>query len=137
MLHDELSVRRLLAARRKIREAGFEPQVIPELKDLAKQRENALKANGLIIKAKGVDIGLAVRMLEDAYHNNYERCVLLTSDIDYLPVIEAVRRMGKHVYVLGYGEGIAKDSPFLYLPERFVDIGEGFMKEFYAPSGST
>jgi hypothetical protein len=121
----------LHAARVRIREAGFEPEVILEEKDLAKRRTNQLKENSLLTKAKGVDIGLAVRMLEDAYHNNFQRCVLLTSDIDYLPVIEAVRRMGKQVFVLGYREGISQDSPFLYVPDLFVDIGEEFMRRNY------
>jgi uncharacterized LabA/DUF88 family protein len=70
-------------------------------------------------------------MLEDAYHNNYVACFLLTSDVDYLPVIQAVRRMGKQVYVLGYRGGIGVRSPFEYVPDRFVDIGEGFMKTYY------
>jgi uncharacterized LabA/DUF88 family protein len=64
----------------------------------------------------------------DAYSGNFDTCYLFRSDIDYLPVIEAVRRMGRHVIVVGFGEGIARDSPFLYVPERFVDIGEEFMR---------
>ncbi len=70
-------------------------------------------------------------MLDDAYHGNYDWCFLATSDIDYLPVIKAVRRMGKQVVVIGYGEAIAKDSPFLYLPETFFDIGQDFMRTTY------
>ena len=74
----------------KLRSMEFEPQVILEQKTLARQRENTLEQTGVIEKAKGVDIGLTVRLLEDAYRNIYEYCVLFTSDIDYLPVIEAV-----------------------------------------------
>jgi uncharacterized LabA/DUF88 family protein len=113
-----------------LRQAGFEPQVIPELKDLAKQRENRRHRDALLIKAKGLDVALSVRMLEDAYRGNYCTCLLLTSDIDYLPVIEAVRRMGKHVIVAGYVEGLAKDSPFYYVPEEFVDLGEPVMSKY-------
>jgi uncharacterized LabA/DUF88 family protein len=105
----------LQEARVKIREAGFEPEIVSELKDRSKQRENQLKQDGLLIKPKGVDIGVAVRMLEDAYHGNYDWCILATSDVDYLPVLKAIRRMGKQVFVIGYGEAIAKDSPFLSL----------------------
>lgn len=121
----------LHAAQVRIREAGFEPQVILEEKDLSKRRENARRKDALLIKAKGLDVALAVRILEDAYRGNYDTCALLTSDIDYLPVIETVRRMGKHVHVAGYPDGLAKDSPFLYVPERFIDIGEDFMRQQY------
>jgi hypothetical protein len=58
-------------------------------------------------------------------------CVLYTSDIDYLPVIETVRRMGKSVFVVGYREAIANDSPFLHVPEWFVDIGKEYMRSNY------
>jgi uncharacterized LabA/DUF88 family protein len=116
----------------KIREAGFEPDVVREVKDLAQQRQNQLTQNGVLIKAKGVDVSLSVRMLEDAYHGNYEWCILATSDADYLPVIRAVRRMGKQVFVIGYREATAKDSPFLFLPETFYEVGEAFMRIAYA-----
>lgn len=110
-------------ARVSIREAGFEPQVSLELKDLAKQRANRLATDAVVIKPKGVDIALAVRMLEDAFYGNFQICLLFTSDIDYLPVIQAVRRMGRTVIVFGFGDAIAVDSPFLYVPERFIDLG--------------
>jgi hypothetical protein len=73
-------------------------------------------------------------MLEDAYHDNYDWCVLATSDIDYLPAIRAVRRMGKQVFVMGDKEAIGENSPFLYLPERFFDIGQEFMQRTYLKS---
>jgi len=119
-------------ARVSIREAGFEPQVLLEVKDLLQQRANRLVSDGVLIKAKGVDIALAVRMLEDAYYGNYQVCLLFTSDIDYLPVIHAVRRMGKTVIVFGFNEGIAVDSPFLYVAERYIDIGVAYMQRHYA-----
>jgi uncharacterized protein (TIGR00288 family) len=90
-----------------------------------------LEANSLVIKPKGVDIALAVRMLEDAYYGNYQVCLLFTSDIDYLPVIHAVRRMGKAVIVLGFCEAIAVDSPFLYVAERFIDLSS-YMQSYYS-----
>jgi uncharacterized LabA/DUF88 family protein len=119
-----------------IRSHGFEPQVISELKKLSDQRANLLNTEGVIEKAKGVDIGLAVRMLEDAYMNNYQECLLFTSDVDYLPAIRAVRRMGKAVAVLGYRKGLSKMSNLEFEPDAFVDLEE-IMKRQYrlqAPS---
>ena len=45
---------------------------------------------------------LAVRMLEDAFHQTFDVCHLYTSDVDFLPVIHAIRARGKQVYVHGY-----------------------------------
>jgi uncharacterized LabA/DUF88 family protein len=121
-------------ARVLIRQAGFEPQVSLELKDSAKQRANRLANDAVLIKAKGVDIGLAVRMLEDASYGNFQVCLLFTSDIDYLPVIRAVRRMGKTVIVFGFRDAVADDSPFLYVPERFIDFSS-HIQSTYAIKG--
>jgi len=68
-----------------------------------------------------VDIALAVRMLEDSRHS-FEVCHLYTSDIDFLPVIEAVRGQGKQVYVHGYADGLSTDSPFLHACDKFTDL---------------
>lgn len=119
----------LALARTMIRQFGFEPVVVKELKEHAKRRENKLRNNGTIEKAKGVDIALSVRMLEDAYHNNFEKCFLFTSDADYLPVIEAVRRRGKVVFVAGFGQWIPEDAPLRYVPDHFFDLGGDFMRD--------
>jgi uncharacterized LabA/DUF88 family protein len=120
-------------AKEFIRAAGFEPHVVLEGKDNKQERENRLKNDHLIVKAKGVDVALAVRMLEDAYHGNYDTCLLATSDADVLPVIDVVRRMGRKVEVIGFKEGMARDSPFLYVPDQFVNIGieSSYMKQRY------
>jgi uncharacterized LabA/DUF88 family protein len=116
-----------------IRGYGLEPEVILERRKLTNQRECVLKDTGVIEKPKGVDIALCVRMLEDAYRNNFSTCFLLTSDMDFLPVIQAVRRIGKQVYVLGYRSGLSKQSPFEYVPDHFFDIGMEFMKTHCEP----
>lgn len=105
-----------------IRNAGLDPYVVTEPGKLAKQRVAILEQTAIIEKAKGVDIALAVRMLEDAYLGNYSEAVLYTSDVDYLPVIESVRRMGKVVTVRGYKSGLGDESAFLHVPDHFVDL---------------
>jgi uncharacterized LabA/DUF88 family protein len=119
-----------------IRLGGFEPQVIEEPSKLEKQREHLAARTGTRKSAKGVDIGLAVRMLEDASRGNFDFCILVTTDIDFLPVIEAVRRMGKHVTVMGYKSGKGVKSKFEYIPDRFIDIGESWMSSAYIPNTS-
>ena len=122
----------LHAAKVFIREGGFEPQVIHEHKKLKDQRENLAVQTGSRRSAKGVDIGLAVRMLEDASRGNYSCCMLFTSDVDFIPAIEAVRRAGKQVFVFGYKSGLGVKSDFEFVPDKFIDIGETWMKNNYA-----
>jgi hypothetical protein len=114
-----------------IHECGFEPYVIHEEAKLEKQRDQLAEKAGIRKSAKGVDIGLAVRILEDASRGNFDYCIIVTSDIDFLPLIEAVRRMGKRVTVLGYKAGMGKQSPFEYVPDEFIDIGEQWMRTQY------
>jgi uncharacterized protein (TIGR00288 family) len=102
-----------------IRKHGFEPYVV---KKEAKQRQ-----------PKAVDVALAVRMMEDAHRNAFERCLLCTSDTDFLPVIQAVKRMGKLVYVLGYADSIGDRSPLQYDPDLFIDL-ESIMRRDYTPT---
>lgn len=119
-----------------LRSHGFEPQIISERKQLADQRANLVDQHGVIERAKGVDLGLTVRILEDAYLNNFQKCFLFTSDLDFLPLIQAVRRMGKCVTVLGYQAGLTKMSPLVYVPDRFVDLGKLMEKEYELKSES-
>jgi uncharacterized LabA/DUF88 family protein len=93
-----------------LRKRGFEPHVVHELKELAERRKSTLRDTNIPEKAKGVDIGLSVRLLEDVYHNNFDVCYLFTSDIDFLPVIRVIQRLGKKVIVFGFGTGIGKRS---------------------------
>jgi uncharacterized LabA/DUF88 family protein len=118
-----------------IRSAGLEPVVLPEPSALAAQRQNLLTQHCLIEKPKGVDIALSVRLLEDAQHGNFEYCYLFTSDVDFLPAIEAVRRMGKRVCVAGFREGMGKRSALEYAPDLFIDLGE-YMPDRYSISRS-
>jgi len=106
----------------QLRNYGFEPIVVRELKNLRQQREATRKRHGLIEKPKGCDIAIATRMVADAAADLYECCFLFTSDADFLPAIEAVRRMGKIVWVFGFASALPERSPYLYVPDRFVDL---------------
>lgn len=53
---------------------------------------------------------------------------MFTSDAGFLPANEAVRRMGKVVWVYGFASAQAKSSPYLYVPDQFVDLGEHLLQ---------
>ena len=46
---------------------------------------------------KGVDVHLAVQMLEHAFDNQYDTAILVSQDGDFVPAVEAVRRLHKRV----------------------------------------
>lgn len=116
-----------------LRTNGFHPRVARERSQLAGRRENRLQDFGILEKAKGVDIGLSVAVLEDAYHNNFDACYLFTSDIDFLPVIRVVQRMGKKAIVFGYRNGLGARSELEYVPDAFVDLTD-HVRTGYAPT---
>lgn len=107
-----------------LRDFGLEPAIVPERSDLRAQRLNVLNTQQLIEKPKGVDITLTVRMLEDTYHQSFDVCHLYTSDVDFVPVIQAIRARGKQVYVHGYKHGLSQRSPLLHVPDLFIDLEE-------------
>lgn len=124
-------------ARVLIRRQGFDPQVIKERGHLAKQRENRLKTDGVLEKPKGVDIGLTVRLLEDSYRHIFDICYLFTSDVDYVPVIQAIQRVGQKVIVFGYKDGLGNKSDLEYIPDAFIDLGEYMQNYKCQKSGAT
>ena len=107
-----------------IRQNGFEPQITLEHQTLAKRREAERKTNRLIYKPKGVDSAMSVRLLVDAFNGTFDECFLFTSDVDFVPAIEVVRRLGRKVYVCGYRDGLGKRSALEYVPDRFIDLEE-------------
>jgi uncharacterized protein (TIGR00288 family) len=46
---------------------------------------------------KGVDIALAIDLLDLAFHNTYDTAIIITGDGDFSRAVEIVQRMGKHV----------------------------------------
>jgi uncharacterized LabA/DUF88 family protein len=51
---------------------------------------------------KGVDVQMVVDMLKGAYKNEYDQFVLVSSDSDLMPAIEAAQNEGKEVVYIGF-----------------------------------
>ena len=46
---------------------------------------------------KGIDVAIAVESLSLAYENAYDTAVIVSGDGDYVELVEALKRKGKHV----------------------------------------
>ncbi|MBK7304119.1 MAG: NYN domain-containing protein [Saprospiraceae bacterium] len=60
------------------------------------------KSNGLY-HSKGVDVNLVCQMLVGAFEDEYDICVLVSDDDDFIPAVEIVQNFyGKQVYHAGF-----------------------------------
>lgn len=50
-----------------------------------------------IFEEKGVDVNLAVDMLSGAYQDRYDTAILVSSDGDFAPLVNEVKRRSKRV----------------------------------------
>lgn len=55
-----------------------------------------IRPGGIYVE-KGVDINLAVDLLDLAYHNTYDTAIIVSGDGDFSGAVKIVQRMGKHV----------------------------------------
>lgn len=105
---------------RELHQLGFTPHVFQRTKpdDLAK----ALAKDGITVvsRPKPLDILLATMVLEDANQDNFDRCILVAGDEDYVPLIEAVRRKGKQVWVVAFDRWVATDGALRLAADRFI-----------------
>jgi len=77
-------------------------------------------------KSKKVDIGLCVEMMNQAALDNFDICVLVTCDRDFVPVIEAVKGLGKRVVVWCFEECIVEE--LIFEADHFFNLQMAFFK---------
>jgi uncharacterized LabA/DUF88 family protein len=77
-------------------------------------------------KTKSVDISLCVDVLECVKNNALDAVYLVSGDIDYRPLIEAVMRAGKRVYVASLSSGCAPHLP--NIPDRYIDLDSVYFR---------
>jgi len=61
------------------------------------------------LKQKGVDVLLAVDMINKAYTEQYDFAVLIAGDSDFVEVVNAVKDSGRRVFGMYFREHIAED----------------------------
>ncbi len=60
-----------------------------------------LKTNG-VYHEKGVDVQIAVDMLDMAFDNKYNECYLFSSDTDLIPAIKSAQKRGKKIIYVAF-----------------------------------
>ncbi|MDQ2934068.1 MAG: NYN domain-containing protein [Chloroflexota bacterium] len=89
-----------------LRALGFEPR-------LFKRQQG---------RSKAVDIALTTEVLTLASEDRYELAVIFAGDGDYVPLIEAVKRLGQYV-VLGFFAESGLSPELQIAADEFVDLG--------------
>ncbi len=73
-------------------------------------------------REKGVDIALAVDMLEHAFRDNYDTAILCSGDSDFVPLVRAVKATGKHVMCSSYTCTLSQDKDILESIDYFIPL---------------
>ena len=60
-------------------------------------------------KQKGVDVQMAISALDKTYQNQYDTAIFLMGDRDFLPLIKAVKDVGKKTLIVCYEKNTAVD----------------------------
>lgn len=93
-----------------LRSAGFEPRLFK-------------RAGG---RSKAVDIALTTEVLTLGAERRFEVAVIFAGDGDYVPLIEAAKRMGLHV-LIGFFASSGLSSEVRISADQFVDLTQEFV----------
>ncbi|HEY8020317.1 MAG TPA: NYN domain-containing protein [Thermoanaerobaculia bacterium] len=88
-------------------------------------RLGRLERRGNAVVEKGIDVRVATDMLWQAHNNVYDTAVLVSGDADYVPAVEAVKAIGKHVEVAFVERGRSMDLQ--QTADRFVPLDANSM----------
>lgn len=85
-------------------------------------RLGRLEKRGDSVVEKGVDVQIATDMLLLAHRNVFDTAILVSGDADYVPAVEGVKSIGKHVEVANLSAG--RSSHLRQAADRFVSLDE-------------
>jgi uncharacterized LabA/DUF88 family protein len=98
--------------------------------DLILCRMQKDKIDGQVIyRVKEDDIHIAVDMVKYAYNGAYDTAILISTDGDFIPAIDAVKEKGKRVENVGF-----KPKFSWYLKQRsdrFIQLDKKALAEFF------
>lgn len=82
---------------------------------------------GRIVKReKGIDVMIAVDMLEGAIKNQYDCCILISGDADFVPALNLVKSNGKEARSAFLYNGYSSE---LRKSQQYFVLGEGLLIE--------
>jgi uncharacterized LabA/DUF88 family protein len=105
---------------RDLHAMGFTPNVSVRVKPDSFAQEMAEQGITVVSRPKPVDILIATRVLEDCVADNFDLCVFVGGDEDYVPLLEAVRRRGKQVWLVALEKSLSKKSHLRFTCDRFI-----------------
>jgi uncharacterized LabA/DUF88 family protein len=77
---------------------------------------------------KGVDVGLAIKMLMLGFNQAYDTAILVAGDRDYLEAVQFVKGLGRRVEIIAWRDGLSdalaseSSAPVLYLNSLVQEI---------------
>ncbi|PIY81851.1 NYN domain-containing protein [Candidatus Pacearchaeota archaeon CG_4_10_14_0_2_um_filter_35_33] len=77
-------------------------QRIPNFSFVLCRMQKKKSNNKIIYEAKEDDIHLAVDMVKLSYNDAYDTAILVSSDGDFVPAVQAVKEKGKNVENIGF-----------------------------------
>lgn len=88
------------------------------------------KVSGIMIyEVKEDDIRLAVDMVKLAYNNAYDTAILISSDGDFVPAIQAIKEIGKNVENIGFENRVSYHLQ--QESDKFVKLKKKEVEEFF------
>ncbi|HEX6904474.1 MAG TPA: NYN domain-containing protein [Thermoanaerobaculia bacterium] len=90
-------------------------------------RLGRLERRGNTVVEKGIDVRVATDMLWQAHNNVYDTAILVSGDADYVPAVEAVKAIGKHVEVAFVNQG--RSMALQQAADRFVPLDETALRD--------
>lgn len=78
---------------------------------------------------KGDDVLLTLDMISDAYENKYDSAILMSSDGDFAPLVERVKKLNKEVIVCYFKDCVSND--LLRKADKTKLINKKIVKKFF------
>jgi uncharacterized LabA/DUF88 family protein len=114
------SGRRIDQHARDLHTIGFTPNVSVKVRPDSFAKEMAVQGITVISRPKPVDIMIASQALDDCAANNFDRCIFVGGDEDYVPLLDAIRRRGKQVWLVAFERWLAKNQKLRFACDRFI-----------------
>lgn len=115
-----VSGKRIEQHRRDLHSIGFAPYVFPKAKPDSFAKQMSAEGITVISRPKPMDILIATQVLDDCAANNFDRCIFVGGDEDYVPLLDSVRRRGKQVWLVAIERWLGKDQKLRFACDRFV-----------------